>query len=389
MDFNFGIGFLKVISMLSAGLFGALGLITQYRDKDGAITKWGKTAIAGIFISTAISLGMHVLETSRAKHAAEQARAESDATKAYLQNILVKAQSTAEQQEKSLAETVQLKTSLEENLKRTSSIADDMKITLGQQTAIARGQEIAIATQFQQIKMQEQQLEELRRLYLAQYRLAGLEVSWGVSGETIKEVSRIFGSKMKSKTDYDQLFGAGGAISIGMKRGPNSQPTLTITRSNRYGFLERKYAPGSVEWEALDEVLELLRSPRFFITLVPDIPVMGMSSELGPAEVIIAHGRIAFTIQSPDLKLSQLQDAQWMFRSYYNSNVPAPKKMRLRSLDSAVLFDTELGMNWEERDTDECSFIDQGGCDYVSAFFSGPHNIPIDFSRILSPKRTQ
>jgi len=55
MDFDFWIGSLKVISMLSAGLFGALGLITKYKDENNRITRWGKTALAGLEVSWALS----------------------------------------------------------------------------------------------------------------------------------------------------------------------------------------------------------------------------------------------------------------------------------------------------------------------------------------------
>src|SRR5262245_20522425 len=158
MGFDIWIGFLKIVSMLSAGVFVALGLVTKYKDENDKITKWGKTALAGIFISTIISLSLHILETSKAKNAAVQSKTEADATANSLRTILETAQTTANQQKKSLDETNRLKKGLEDTSARTGLIADDMKITLRQQTNLARGQETAIAAQLQQIKMQEQQL---------------------------------------------------------------------------------------------------------------------------------------------------------------------------------------------------------------------------------------
>jgi hypothetical protein len=399
VNLDFWIGFLKVISMLSAGLFGALATVTKSTDDKDKITLWGRIALSGIFVSTAVALGLHILETSKARSAAVQAKAESDATKRYLQSILGKAHMTADQQKISLDETNKLKVDLQETLRktgiikngmattlqeqqanslRTSRIASDMKVTLRQQTDIVRGQEIAIATQ-------EQQLDELRRLYLAQYRLGGLEVSWALSPVTLQRIRQIFESiRTPDKTGLEQLFNAGGRIVVGVKRGKDNQTKLSVSRWNRYGYVEKQYLPDSVEWSAFKKVLQLMLSPRFTITLAPDIHVAIISQP----EVIIQSGgreRIVFTIQSPDLRLSQLKDAQWAFRADYSDLTHAPKKIRLRSLDAAVFLDSELEMSWEERETGEFEIVDEGRGDPLTAFFSGPHKLFVTFSRLLFP----
>lgn len=137
---------LKIISMIATGLFGALGLLTKYRDDQGRITKWGKVALGGILISSGISLGLYTLETSKAKAAAIQAQAEAKATAEKLETILVNAQTTAEQQKRSLEETNILKAGLEKtleqqglNLKRSDYIAKEMKNSLAAEQAVLSG----------------------------------------------------------------------------------------------------------------------------------------------------------------------------------------------------------------------------------------------------------
>jgi hypothetical protein len=118
---------LKITSMIATGVFGALGLLTKYKDDQGKITKWGKVALGGILISSGISLGLYILETSNAKASAIKAQAEAKATEQKLETILVNAQTTAEQQKRSLHETNILKVGLEKTLERSDYIAKGWK----------------------------------------------------------------------------------------------------------------------------------------------------------------------------------------------------------------------------------------------------------------------
>ena len=129
MDFLYNL--LKVTLMIATGGFAALGLLTKYRDDQGTITKAGKIALAGILLTLGFSLGLYALETSRAKAAADKARAEADATAKTLQSILVNAQSTADQQRRSLNETNRLKAGLDKTLEQQQSVLSGNQRILG------------------------------------------------------------------------------------------------------------------------------------------------------------------------------------------------------------------------------------------------------------------
>jgi hypothetical protein len=137
MDLLYGL--LKVSSLIATGLFGALGLLTKYRDPEGKITKWGKVALGGILISSITSLSLFILETSKAKAKAIEDQAKAAATAQKLETILVNAQTTAEQQKKSLEETNVLKLGLEETLKRSDYIAEGMENSLAAQQSVLSG----------------------------------------------------------------------------------------------------------------------------------------------------------------------------------------------------------------------------------------------------------
>jgi hypothetical protein len=130
---------LKVTSMIATGVFGALGLLTKYKNDHGKITKWGKVALGGILISSGISLGLYILETSKAKTSAIKAKADAEATAQKLETILVNAQTTAEQQKRSLEETNILKLGLEKTLEKSDYIAKGMENSLEAQQSVLSG----------------------------------------------------------------------------------------------------------------------------------------------------------------------------------------------------------------------------------------------------------
>jgi len=66
---------LKIISMLGAAGFGALALLTEYKDKStNQITKWGRIALVGIVLTAVFSIVLHKLEANEAKKSAEKQR---------------------------------------------------------------------------------------------------------------------------------------------------------------------------------------------------------------------------------------------------------------------------------------------------------------------------
>lgn len=137
MDLLYGV--LKVSSLIATGLFGALGLLTKYRDDKGKITRWGKVALGGILISSITSLSLFILETSKAKAKAIEDQTKAAATAQKLETILVNARTTAEQQKRSLEETNVLKQGLEETLKRSDYIAEGMENSLAAQQSVLSG----------------------------------------------------------------------------------------------------------------------------------------------------------------------------------------------------------------------------------------------------------
>lgn len=142
MDFWYGL--LKVISMIATGIFGAIALLTKYKNEDDKVTIWGKLALGGILISVSISIGLYVLETVKAKEEAvkaqsraEKAQADAEQTSQLLNGIFDRAKTAADKQELGLEKTNELQSDVAENLKKqeqgldlTDKIANDMNASI-------------------------------------------------------------------------------------------------------------------------------------------------------------------------------------------------------------------------------------------------------------------
>lgn len=127
---------LKIASMVASALFGALGLLTEYKGKDGTITRWGKVALSGIVLSALLSLTLQWLETEHAKREANDARQKADATAASLRSILFTSRRTVLEQNRNLRETEAVAEKLEATARQNQQLTANMAHSLaqGQQT---------------------------------------------------------------------------------------------------------------------------------------------------------------------------------------------------------------------------------------------------------------
>ena len=82
------IGITKIISVLATGLFGVVAWIKENNNKSGTVTKWGKIALIGVFLSAGLALALQVLESSKAKDDAKEAQMRSDTTTGLLHESL-------------------------------------------------------------------------------------------------------------------------------------------------------------------------------------------------------------------------------------------------------------------------------------------------------------
>ncbi len=57
----------KASSIVLTGAFGVLGLLKDFKDKKGKITKWGRISLAGILLSTGLGVIAQLMESSKAE----------------------------------------------------------------------------------------------------------------------------------------------------------------------------------------------------------------------------------------------------------------------------------------------------------------------------------
>lgn len=56
----------KASSIVLTGAFGVLGLVKDFKDKKGKITKWGRISLAGILLSTGLGVITQLMDSSAA-----------------------------------------------------------------------------------------------------------------------------------------------------------------------------------------------------------------------------------------------------------------------------------------------------------------------------------
>lgn len=141
------IGITKAISTLASGIFGVIALIKENKNKTGQITKWGKIALIGVFLSAGFALALQVFESSKAKQDAIEAKNKSDSTTLLLNNIIAKANQSIKTQELSLGKTLIISTGMDTALghlkletQRTKTIANGMNTSLRSQQQLLNEQ---------------------------------------------------------------------------------------------------------------------------------------------------------------------------------------------------------------------------------------------------------
>lgn len=65
---------LKAVGICSTAIFAVLGMVHDFKDEEGNITKWGKTALGGAAFSALLSMIIHGVEVNKAKQDAEHAQ---------------------------------------------------------------------------------------------------------------------------------------------------------------------------------------------------------------------------------------------------------------------------------------------------------------------------
>jgi hypothetical protein len=81
----------KFLGLFLAGVFGILGVLTEYRDEEGKITKWGRRAVIGTIVSTMvafISQGLEFQMQAQEQHEAnEKSLKQAQANTALLEQL--------------------------------------------------------------------------------------------------------------------------------------------------------------------------------------------------------------------------------------------------------------------------------------------------------------
>jgi hypothetical protein len=67
----------KASSIVLTGAFGVLGLVKDFKDKKGKITKWGRISLVGILLSTGLGVIAQLMESSKAERTERETAAQT------------------------------------------------------------------------------------------------------------------------------------------------------------------------------------------------------------------------------------------------------------------------------------------------------------------------
>ena len=131
----------KAISIGLTGLFGVLGLLTNYKDKvTGRITGWGKLNLAGIILSAAMGMLSQWVDTQRKTRSAEESAVKAQKAADLANETANRAGAAAGNTERLIGDLLQVS-------RRTEAIARGTDRSVSNSAAAAKsGQQAASAT---------------------------------------------------------------------------------------------------------------------------------------------------------------------------------------------------------------------------------------------------
>jgi hypothetical protein len=156
---------LKLASLAITGILGVVGLLNDFKDKNGKLTKWGKISLWGLvfaaFVSLATEIRGYVEQAEQAQQQAKRAQQRED----QMRSLLGTANATEAGVTKVLEKNQEVQSIATETLKRQSSLFNSSQNTLREveRGLTPLGAEIAIAFEVA-VPISDHRFDELRRL---------------------------------------------------------------------------------------------------------------------------------------------------------------------------------------------------------------------------------
>ena len=440
MDSESLINIVKIGAAVFAGISATIALVTEYKKEHKIkvgkktetvkrLTPWGRLALGFIIISTLIAGIQQGLELTKAKNdktKAEEEKAKRDKeTREFSDNLtnilgtsnnLVEAQrknaeslaESAKKQDQALTNLSGVSTSLsgvdesqQENLRKSSEISQkSSEIFEAQKKGLIEtisNLERVVDNQQTQVELQGKALEDLRNLYLTQYRLDGLQISWKLAPETIRDVKRIFAEELPELSDLERLYwqtaiDAGTTQDrpsgnfIGMNVSERLKNKVAFSLARPQGIARRDYPLESNAWKVFQKARRLILSDSFIVRVEPDPVVFDTMKENFPYELVISGGRVFITVREPGIRLNQLKTVAFKLQALYDEDFTTyrrPQNILVNVLDNKVSLKEEIQINWEKCETEIVAFTDSSGTEYREGVCSETQRISANFDKLL------
>jgi hypothetical protein len=204
-----------------------------------------------------------------------------------------------------------------------------------------------------QLALATSQLSFLRRLFLMQYELAGVEVSWKIRPPLLQEFANAVshdeapqraGRGAESQRVYVTTAILHGRIDVWPTARGHAALRVMVQRPQ--GLYVRQFTDDEDEWRAFERALKTVISDRFDIQVAPGAFLADIARTHWPCRVSLQDGVIAFSIDRPGVRLGDLLGANVTVWAGDIDPARLPDRIRLRSTDSRLAFDRQLPLTW-------------------------------------------
>jgi hypothetical protein len=216
----------------------------------------------------------------------------------------------------------------------------------------ARKRESEAAAREAQLRVQAQQLTFLRQLFLYEHGLSAVAIGWPLAEQDYARVEAALRVAPKATLDAaapsfrDYLATAFRHGELRSSTTADVRPRLTLSLLRPQGMYIHDFAGPSPEWDLFQLALRTLTTTQFQLVRLDGGTLIDLIGRHWPCDVLVADGRLTFTLRSPGIRFPDLTDSPVYFEAADSAVSSLPGSVTLHSLDPRLLLDTTIVPHW-------------------------------------------
>jgi hypothetical protein len=240
-----------------------------------------------------------------------------------------------------------------------------------------RVSQIRAAVQAQTIEMQQKQLDYMRRVFLLQFEVTALKLTWPMDSDSRRDLMLNF-EKIRERISG----GRDPASSLDFLEGALQDGLVHVIPARHGKFVmlvetpsgsKRSFDQQSVAWDVLERsVASAFRGLR--LELESGRVLLDPVFAHWPCELRVTQSRLEFIIPKPGVRYGELENAT-VFAVTGSGYRDGPQTLRLTALDPAVKLDMRIELQWKPDQGGRETFGQGGVMVRLNRLRSGPHRL--------------